>query len=412
MLLPDTSLIRITYRPIWLGFLPIGERRDQLYKDYLQTMNPNTYIPVLAPNNTPLMPCKYRRAQKLVEQGEAQWISNDLNIKAICLLREPSAYNTQPIALGVDPGKHFTGMGLVSKQATLLLLHLILPFEKVKARKSAQRILRRTRRGRRINRKVAFPLRAHRQQRFNNRRQKKLSPSILANKRIEQRCITEIFRLFPVASVVWEVVKADVDRTSGRKKARSGKGFSPVMVGQKIMLQWLRQFTVVHEMRGYQTKAMREQLGLVKSHNKKKQTPHSHAIDGLALAASKFVQYESFRNGQEHGHHWTGEIRLTSAPFRVIARPAYYRRQLHFENFSQGGTRKRKGGTVTPFGFRCGDFVQAEKAGQTYRGWIGGYTHSQKTKNVSVYNHEWKRIGQFSPAKVQLIKRKSGLCVA
>lgn len=373
-------------------------------------MNPNTRVPVLAPDNTRLMPTKYRRAKKLVNQGDAQWLSNDLNIKAIRLLREPSSYKTQAVVLGVDPGKLFTGMGLISSRATLLLLHLILPFERVKSRKSAQRILRRARRGRRINRKVKFHLRAHRQQRSNNRRQEKLPASIAANKGMEKRCITEVFRLFPVTCVVWEVVKADVDLTSGRKWARSGKGFSPVMVGQAQMLQWLKQFTFVQPLRGYQTQAMRSQLGLVKSKNKQEQSAQSHAVDGIALAASEFVRYEAFHNSREHGHQWVGRVQLTSAPFRAISRPAFYRRQLHFENFSQGGIRKRKGGTVTPFGLRSGDFVQAEKAGKTYWGWIGGY--SEPNKVVSVYDHDWKRIGQFRVSKVQLIKRKTGLCVA
>jgi hypothetical protein len=373
-------------------------------------MNKNTRVSVLAPDNTPLMPTKYRRAQMLVDAGEAEWISNDLNIKAIRLLREPSGYDTQPISLGVDPGKNFTGMGLVSSKATLLTLHLILPFDKVKSRKSAQRILRRARRGRRINRKVAFNLRAHRQKRFNNRKQKKLPPSILANKRMEQRCITEIFRLFPVSCVVWEVVKADVDKTSGRKGARSGKGFSPVMVGQKIMLQWLGRFTTVYSMYGYQTKLIREKLGLVKVKEKKSQTPQSHAVDGIALAATEFVRYEEFQTAREHGHCWVGEMQLTSSPFRVMARPAYYRRQLHFENYSKGGVRKRKGGTVSPYGFRSGDYVQAEKAGRICRGWIGGWSEANNV--LSVCDHNWKRIGQFSVSKVSLIKRKSGLCVA
>jgi hypothetical protein len=74
--------------------------------------------------------------------------------------------------------------------------------------------------------------------------------------------------------------------------------------------------------------------------------------------------------------------------------------------------RQRKGGTITPFSFRSGDFVCGEKAGQLYKGWIGGYTNSGKTKNVSIYDLNWKRIGQFSTPKVKLISRSSRLCVA
>jgi hypothetical protein len=72
--------------------------------------------------------------------------------------------------------------------------------------------------------------------------------------------------------------------------------------------------------------------------------------------------------------------------------------------------RKRKGGTVTPFGFRSGDFVQAEKAGRISRGWIGGF--SEASKVVAVYDHNWHRLGQFKANKVNLIKRSTKLCVA
>ncbi|MCM1981251.1 RRXRR domain-containing protein [Lyngbya confervoides] len=369
-------------------------------------MNPNTRVPVLAPDGRPLMPTKYRRASQWVQHGKATWMSTDLNVYAVQLMGEPSGRKTQRISLGVDPGKRFTGIGLVSSKATLLKRHIALPFERVKARKETQKILRRARRGRRINRNLPFSERAHRQKRFSNRRGKKLPPSIRANKELEKRLIVEIFRLFPVTCVVWELVRADVDLTSGRKGARSGKGFSPVMVGQRQMLTWLRSFTTVYEMQGWQTKSTREYLGLAKSPDKKAQTPESHANDGLALAAAYFVRYVPTGTGRD----WVGEIRLTSAPFRVVSRPQLYRRQLHFENPCKGGSRKRKGGTVTPWGFRSGDYVQSEKSGQLYRGWIGGY--SEKNRVLSIYNHNWRRVGQFRVSKVSLIKRSNGLCVA
>lgn len=371
-------------------------------------MHKNARIAVLAPDGTRLMPTKYGRAWQWVQEGKARPISTDLEIKAVQLVSEPSGRCVQTITLGVDPGKLFTGMAVTSRRATLLLLHLVLPFEKVKARKAAQKLLRRARRGRRINRKVPFHQRAHRQKRFSNRRGKKLPPSIRANKDMEARMITEIFRLFPIAAVGWELVRADVDLTSGRKGARSGKGFSPVMVGQKQMLAWLRSFTPVYEMQGWQTKPTREYLGLAKSHDKKAQTPAAHANDALAIAAAYFVRYAPV----DTGRNWVGDITLTAAPFRVITRPQFYRRQLQFENHSKGAVRKRKGGTVTPWGFRSGDYVQAEKSGQVCRGWIGGFTDTAKTKKLSVYDHNWRRIGQFSLSKVQLIRRSNGLCVA
>lgn len=363
-------------------------------------MNRNARIPVLALDGTPLMPTLYRRALAWVEAGIAQWIRNDLNIKTVQLLGEPSGRNTQPIALGIDPGKKFSGIAVQSSLFTLFTAHLILSLPNVAKKMTGRRILRRARRGRRINRKVAFHLRAHRQKRFDNRRQGKLPPFIRANREFELRMVQELCRLFPLSTIVYEYIEARGDKT-----------FSAVMVGQKKMLEWLSQFAPVVNQLGWKTANLRQHLGLKKEKvNKSQQTPQTHAVDGIALAASQFVQYVPFHNRNEHGHEWCGSVRITSAPFRVIARPNVFRRQLHFENFSTCRVRKRKGGTITPWGLRSGDFVQAEKAGKICRGWIGGFSEVKKV--VSVYDHNWKCIGQFVVNKVQLIKRSTKLCVA
>ncbi|MBE9167297.1 RRXRR domain-containing protein [Pleurocapsales cyanobacterium LEGE 06147] len=196
-------------------------------------------VPVLSPDGKPLMPTTSARAKKWVESGKAKPVWNNLNIFCVQLLVEPSGINTQPIAIGIDPGKHFSGIGCVSQKAVLFTAHLVLPFKRVIARKGAQKILRRARRGRRIKR--------------------------------------------------------------------------------------------------------------------------------------------------------------------------IYRRQLHFENSSQGAIRKRKGGTVTPFGFRSGDLVEATKGKLTVKGWVGGY--SQKNRVISIYDVNWRRLGQFSVSKTKLIRRSNGLCV-
>lgn len=240
----------------------------------------------------------------------------------------------------------------------------------------------------------AFKSRAHREKRFDNRRQNKLPPSIRANKQLELRIVKELLTIFPISNIQYEVIKA---RTENGK----GRGFSPAMVGQKVMLEWLQKLRPTEVQEGWQTSILRQQLGLSKDKSDKSaQKPSTHANDGITLAASHFMSFERFHTASTKGHRWNGQVQVTSAPFRIIARPNLYRRQLHFENpvSDAPNNRKRKGRTVTPFGLRSGDLVKGEKAGTVYQGWIGGYTQTEKTKNVSIYDHNWRRIGQFSPS--------------
>ncbi len=364
-------------------------------------------VPVISPDGRPLMPTKPSRARRWLVCGKAKIYPNELNVFAIQLINEPSDYKTQDVAIGIDPGKLFSGVGVQSSKATLLKLHLILPFPNVTKKMTARRILRRARRGRRINRKFPYDQRCHRAKRFDNRVQKKLPPSIRANRQLELRIVGSASLLFPVSHIVYEYIKAKGD-----------KGFSPAMVGQKIMLEWLNQIAPTSTQFGWQTSNLRQWLKLPKDKTDKSNVvEETHSNDGVALASSHFVKWKQWKSNKARGGNWLGSVSITRAPFKVIAKPNIYRRQLHFENPDSHKPnptqyRKRKGGTITPFGFRSGDFVQAEKAGQIYRGWIGGYTETAKSQNVSVYDLNWKRIGQFSPNKVKLLKRSTKLCVA
>lgn len=359
-------------------------------------------VSVQTPDGTPAMPTKPSRARRMVRDGLAVGKWSDLGVYYIQLLAEPSDRKTQKIVMGVDPGKLFSGIAVQCAKVTLFLAHLCLPFKSITKKMTGRRILRRARRGRRINRKISFSLRAHRQKRFANRRQEKLPPSIRANRELELRVVKELLRLFPISTIVYEYIEA-----------RGSKSFSPVMVGQKIMLNWLRELCPVVTKLGWETFQTRKHLELIKNKaDKSIQSPETHAVDGIALAATQFVSYQPFHNGKEHGHDWKGSIEITPAPFKVISRPNLYRRQLHFENPPKGGERKRKGGTVTPFGYRSGDKVQVKTKGKFLMGWVGGYTDTDKSKKVSAYNVDWHRLGQFGLNQIKLIRRSTNLCIA
>jgi hypothetical protein len=343
------------------------------------------------------MPTKSSRARKWLRNGKAKVAHNDLGIFAVQLVSEPSDTKTQEISVGVDPGKKYTGIGVQSAKATLWMAHLRLPFEIVKQRMEQRRMMRRGRRGRRINSKVPYNQRAHRQKRFNNRRFKKVPPSIRANRQLELRVIKELTKLYPLTTAVWEVVVA-----------RGSKGFSPVMVAQYWAIDQLRKLLPVMSRQGWQTANLRDWLNLSKQKTRKGDAiPATHAVDGVTLATSYFVEWQQWVLNNARGGNWTGEVQITPAPFTVIRRPPISRRQLHLMVPAKGGIRRKYGGTTTRHDVRKGDFVKAEMAGRIVYGWVSGDTARQ----VSVSNADWKRLGQFSAKKVQLLQRSTGLIV-
>lgn len=258
------------------------------------------------------MPTTPARARKWLTSGKAIKHWSDCGQFYVQLTVEPSDTTTQAIVVGIDPGKLYSGIGVQSSLFTLYTAHLVLPFKTVRERMDTRRMMRRARRGRRINRRIPFNQRAHRQKRFSNRRQDKLAPSIRANRQLELRIVSELCRLYPVSEIRYEYIRADVDLTSRRKAAKSGKGFSAVMVGQKWMLKQLEALAPVVKVEGWETASIRKHLGLVKNKaDKSKAEFNTHAVDGVAIAASHFVRYRQYQGKTESGANWFGQVCIT-----------------------------------------------------------------------------------------------------
>src|SRR5437588_3109801 len=71
------------------------------------------FVPVIGPNQQPLMPTTPARARKWIQSGRATpfWKGG---IFCIRLNVEPSARAVQPIAVGIDPGSKREGYSVVS----------------------------------------------------------------------------------------------------------------------------------------------------------------------------------------------------------------------------------------------------------------------------------------------------------
>lgn len=347
-------------------------------------------VPVLSSENKPLMPTKASRASRMVNKNLATPHWNDLGVYYIKLTKQPSNTITQDIAVGIDPGRLYSGIGVQSSKFTLCAFHLELPLPLIKERMESRKMLRRSRRSRRFNRKIIFRLRNHRQKRCDNRRKSKLPPSIKANRQLELRVVNELNKIFPITEIIYEYVKA-----------KGSKSFSPVMVGQKWAVKQFNLIALTTTKFGWETSNIRNLLGLIKEkENKGLRCIETHAVDGIALACSHFIKYETDYNS---GMRWNGFVKVTRSLFKVIKRLQINRRSLHKVKFNEKGVRTRYGGTVIGYGLRKGDLIRSPKG----LGYVSGHC-----KNIiSISNVTWKRIYKIINTKLVLIKRNTGLLV-
>ncbi|MFL9458327.1 RRXRR domain-containing protein [Tolypothrix bouteillei VB521301_2] len=102
------------------------------------------------------MPTTPSRARRWIKDGKAIKRWSKLGVFYVQLTVDSSDTKTQPIVIGLDPGKLYSGVGVQSSKFTLLMLHLVLPFKTIKDRMEQRAMMRRGRRGRRINRKLPY----------------------------------------------------------------------------------------------------------------------------------------------------------------------------------------------------------------------------------------------------------------
>ncbi len=81
-------------------------------------------VPVLSLKGTPLMPTKPSRTRPWIEEKKAVGKFNNLGQFYVQLLVEPSDTKTQYIALGIDPGKLFSGKRSIFSLAGVLAIPL------------------------------------------------------------------------------------------------------------------------------------------------------------------------------------------------------------------------------------------------------------------------------------------------
>jgi hypothetical protein len=157
---------------------------------------------VINKHGKPLMPCKPRKARKLLKQGKAKVIKRAPF--TIQLLFGSSGY-TQEITLGVDAGSKHIGISATTEKEELFSAEVELRNDIVDLL-STKRQNRRNRRNRLRYRKA----------RFNNRIKRKkegwLAPSIEHKIQTHLSTIEKVHQILPISKIIAEVASFDIQK--------------------------------------------------------------------------------------------------------------------------------------------------------------------------------------------------------
>ena len=288
------------------------------------------FVPVVDSSNRPLMPTMPVRAKRWIESGKATpfW---KRGIFCVRLNVEPSNRNTQPIAVGIDPGSKREAFTVKSQTHTYLniLAHAV---DWVKEHVETRRNMRRTRRGRKP------PCRQARSNRLVNK--ERLAPSTKARWQWKLRICSWLSKMLPITAFVVEDIKAKTWKNARKRNV----SFSPLEVGKSWFYNQLRQLGIVETKSGIETKDLRNCLGLKKTKNKLAEKFEAHNVDSFVLA-----------NWYTGGHIQPGNTQLN-----VVIPLRLHRRQLHRLEHAPGGVRSPYGGTIS-LGFKRGSLVKHPK---------------------------------------------------
>jgi hypothetical protein len=296
------------------------------------------FVPVVDINNNPLMPTIPSRARRWVKEKKATPFFKK-GIFCVRLNVEPSDCKTQEIAVGIDPGSKREGFTVKSESHTYLNIQAN-AVDWVKDAVEVRKSMRKTRRSRKT------PCRKNRY----NRTMFPFPPSTKARWQWKLRICNWLKKMFPITDFIVEDIKAKSFK--GRRKWN--KSFSPLEVGKKWFYEEISKLGKLYTRQGYETKEMRDSLGLNKSKAKLSAKFDAHCVDSWVLA----------------NHVVGGHLKPDNERILKIIPLRFHRRQLHAFQPAKGGVRRLYGGTMS-LGFKRGSLVRHHKWGLSYIGGVG-----------------------------------------
>ena len=326
------------------------------------------FVGVVDKNQNPLMPTTPQRAGKWIKSGKATpfWKKG---VFCVRLNVDPSDDYKQEIVVGVDPGSKKEGFTVKSEAHTYLNVQAD-AHSKVGKKVEKRRELRRGRRSRKC------PNRKQRANRLANR--DRVPAGTRARWDWKLRILDWLSKMFPITHICVEDIKA---RTRERAK-KWNQSFSPLEVGKQWFYTELEKRWELLTLQGWETKAIRERLGLKKSLKKLSETFDAHCVDSWCLAYHTMGGKDAVDN----------TLLMCVSPIPIV------RRHLHRQNPQKGGKRPRYGGT-TRNGWVKNVLVKHIKYGLTR---ISGFGKT----GISLYSLAGKRLCQNAkPSDFKVLTR-------
>lgn len=312
-------------------------------------------VPVIDIDQKPQMPTTSSRARRWIKEGKATGFWKK-GIFCVRLNQEPSNRNKQVIAIGIDPGSKKEGFTVKSEAHTYLNIQA----DAVTWVKDGVEVRRNMRRARRFRK---TPCRACRP---NRSKKSWLPPSTKARWGWKLRICNWLMKMYPIDTFVVEDIKA---KTMGKRKW--DRSFSPLEVGKNWFYEELNKLGHLETKQGYETKELRDQLGLKKTGKRLDSIFSSHCVDSWVLA-----------NDYVGGH-----LKPDNTNLICITPLQFHRRQLHALQPTKNGIRRDYGSTRS-LGFKRGSLVKHKKYGRVS---VGGTSNNR----ISLHSIETgKRLAQ------------------
>jgi len=240
-------------------------------------------------------------------------------IFCIRLTKEPSNRQTQPIALGIDPGSKREGYTVATRKAVVLNITSNTPGW-IKKHIDTRRQLRKSRRYRKT------PYRSCRENRATLRKDR-VPPSTKARWNAKLRMVIFLLKIIPITIINVE----DVAAYTKKGQAKWNVSFSPLEVGKVWFYQEIKNLGVqLLKTEGHQTQEKRDQRGFQKSSSKLSYSWNAHNVDSHVLA-------EMALGTEIFPYYGLWKIEFLE----------FHRRQLHVQNPIKNSIRKQYGTTIS-----------------------------------------------------------------